>query len=785
MRQIPKYDFINSFISIMNITRKSSVYVLFIILNLLFASTQSQAQNNFKQLNLKNCFSIVLDARATSLPLQDAALRPLTFRFAEPIGANSNKANFFDASCRHHLDDEVNGFSKALYKTFKFNNIHVANAISSKFEQKLKTKTGQIFLATFNTWLAIYHEENVVQTEGYKTLKNLAEKGNGNASLQLYNLYYKNPALNQTNTIIADYFRKAAEQGNNYAKNRRLRYADYDQAKEGSEEERQALLSLFTNILEDKTPFERQYFAEFCEDKYVSENLPKLNKLACTEANKTIFPTMLIDQAKSNLESKFTKEQMREALDLLIRALKNRDKIYFNPVGQFSNSTQALILLAQATSLFNVNQFYEAAELDNFLKNYKKVMLDETSLVDVNALPFVISGLLTLNDKNNDFYLTVKEKDLLKMYAENVITLNESKYQSCLNLSNNKFYRNHLWPASLPVLSTLQIDFVTIEEFENYGDGEGLFKISGSIFMMDPSKLFTALLIPDSSNLSGACDVFLTDRATALYPSEFQKNFEIDKIIEFPRNVEITNQSGYTKLEKSALTFYPPSLVKWDFSISDKININPDLSNFPFKIGGEASGITFRYAEASHDGVWSILVDGENNLLPLATSLQTNDQQNKNIKTNFESIESSEDDLAIKINFNSNVDYYLLRIIFPSTIFVLLSVLAVLTPTHKVADLLSEAHLQVSTTVLVALVAYQFIIDSELPKLPYYTNLDVFLYCLLTSSALSIAHNLLPHISSSQTAHFRHISAALKYGTLLLFAYAILDFAAKYFNHYE
>ena len=181
--------------------------------------------------------------------------------------------------------------------------------------------------------------------------------------------------------------------------------------------------------------------------------------------------------------------------------------------------------------------------------------------------------------------------------------------------------------------------------------------------------------------------------------------------------------------------------------------------------------------------IWSILVDQDDYLIPFGNNLPTSDQQNINIKTNFQSLESISEDLAIKIGFESNVNYYLLRIIFPSTVFVLLSVLAVFTPVNKVADLLSEAHLQVSTTVLVALVAYQFIIDSELPKLPYYTDLDIFLYCLLISSALSIAHNLLPHISSSETLRFKFISGLLKYGTILFFIFATLDFTVKYLRN--
>jgi len=54
---------------------------------------------------------------------------------------------------------------------------------------------------------------------------------------------------------------------------------------------------------------------------------------------------------------------------------------------------------------------------------------------------------------------------------------------------------------------------------------------------------------------------------------------------------------------------------------------------------------------------------------------------------------------------------------------------------------------------------------------------------LLISSALSIAHNLLPHISSSETLRFKFISGLLKYGTILFFIFATLDFTVKYLRN--
>ena len=50
----------------------------------------------------------------------------------------------------------------------------------------------------------------------------------------------------------------------------------------------------------------------------------------------------------------------------------------------------------------------------------------------------------------------------------------------------------------------------------------------------------------------------------------------------------------------------------------------------------------------------------------------------------------------------------------------------------------TEAQLQVATTVMVALVAYQFVINSTLPKLPYLTLIDMFLLTSVASSAFII-----------------------------------------------
>ena len=758
--------------------------IAFLLFSMMVGLSQSHAQSDLKQLKLKNCFGVILGSRMTSLPIKDSEIRPLTFAFKATDSDNVKRAKFISSSCSHHLNGEVNGFSKALYKLFEYNNITIDKSLSARFEQVNESTSGLIFLATFNLWLSAHNSDNINKNGGYLILKQLSKAGDGNASLQLYNFFYKNKAVEANNAIIEKYFNMASQQGNNYAKNNLLNDTFISEI-EGSDKEKVALQNLFNNIKNDITPFERGLFAELCADQYVVNNFPKLNEKACHEANKNIFPVALIDESKLVLGGVIVgQEQMRSSLDNLITALEHDDKIYFNPVGKYNNRTQALILLSQIVALFNINQLYEGDELNQFIEKYKLIMFDEDTLIDINALPFAISSLLTADGDIDGVELSSKEIDLLKIYADYLLDLNKSREETCRDLAGNSYFRSSLWPEDLPVISTLKITSATIEDFENYGDGAGFFQIDGTIRMMDPSKLYRTLLVPNFAQNNAGCDIYLSDKSVALYPPEINKNFEMNKIVVFPQGVSIKKQSGYTKLEKSAVYFGPPSNVEWKFSITDKININPDLSNFPFQIGDVPTGIIFNYGGVAHGGIWSRLVDDNNNLLPSGSDLPTSDQLNNNIKASFQSSESNgQEDLAIKIAFKSEVDYYLLRIIFPSAIFVLLSVLAVLSPTNKVADLLSEAHLQVSTTVLVALVAYQFIIDSELPKLPYYTALDAFLYCLLFSSALSIMHNLLPHISSSNSLRFRLVSRALKYGTILFFVFAILNFIFKYFGN--
>ena len=749
------------------------------LMHVIIFDGKANAEQNFKPLTMQSCFELFLAGRMTSLPLQDSEIRPLNFHFGDPMEGRNKRTELIEKSCKHHFQDEVNGFSKALFTLFEMNNVPLQETVSTKFRQTPVNKKGQVFWATFQVWLAAHKNENVGENAAYQLLTSLSDAGNGNASLQLHNFNDDVGWAQTTNVMIEKYFVLAAEQGNNFARNRYIYNEIYLYAPEGSEEERDSISQLLDNIKADPMPYEREYFLDICNDEYIAEKLPELNSNACAEAEQIVFPVADIENAKSALGSIFTKEQMQEAVDALISALSNDDKIYFNPEGDFTNRTQALILLSQVISLFNMTQIYEDAALEEALPKISEIMFDERTLIDKQALPFVISALLNL-DYEELLDLSAKEFDLLNLYAEHLIMLNSDLSESCHDLSENQLYKNDSWPRDLPVLSALRIYSTTIEDFEDYADGEGLFQVHGELTMIDPSKIYTSLIKPDAD--ISECNLYLSSKSVPLFPSELSDEMGIDGIVSFPNYIDIESQTGTTKLEKSILSYEVPSFVSWEFLISDKININPNLSNFPFQIGNENTGIVFRYAEIAGDEMWSQLVGDENYLLPPGSELETNSQQNNSIKTKLRSAESDAADLAIEISFDSEVNYYLLRIVFPSALFVMLSVLAVLAPSNKVVDLLSEAHLQVSTTVLVALVAYQFIIDSELPKLPYYTDLDIFLYCLLLSSSLSIVHNLLPHISSSQTKRFEYFSGVLKYSTIFFFVFALLDFAVKYFS---
>jgi hypothetical protein len=83
---------------------------------------------------------------------------------------------------------------------------------------------------------------------------------------------------------------------------------------------------------------------------------------------------------------------------------------------------------------------------------------------------------------------------------------------------------------------------------------------------------------------------------------------------------------------------------------------------------------------------------------------------------------------AFEFTASRNVQHYLLKVILPLVLIVMMS-----WAVFWIDPVTSNSQINVAVTSMLTLIAYRFAIDSQLPRLPYMTRLDVF---ILTSTIL-------------------------------------------------
>ena len=192
-------------------------------------------------------------------------------------------------------------------------------------------------------------------------------------------------------------------------------------------------------------------------------------------------------------------------------------------------------------------------------------------------------------------------------------------------------------------------------------------------------------------------------------------------------------------LTESEFIGSPRGEMIWQFEANQKIKLDTDLRDFPFstKRTSIELGLVAKSSFVSFPALMSdidVIDDGE---------LLNEDDGNRFFASfNLGSLS----DIKIEASLYVNLTYYILRIIAPVLIFVSLGLFTLLKAREN-----TEAQLQVATTVMVALVAYQFVINSTLPKLPYLTLIDMFLLASVASSAFIILFNLVPHLEKKDT----------------------------------
>ena len=61
-------------------------------------------------------------------------------------------------------------------------------------------------------------------------------------------------------------------------------------------------------------------------------------------------------------------------------------------------------------------------------------------------------------------------------------------------------------------------------------------------------------------------------------------------------------------------------------------------------------------------------------------------------------------------------------------------------------NITGESHITLSTSLLLAVVAYQLVVNSIIPELPFLTILDFYIYFLFGSAAFTVVYNIFFHI---------------------------------------
>ena len=228
-----------------------------------------------------------------------------------------------------------------------------------------------------------------------------------------------------------------------------------------------------------------------------------------------------------------------------------------------------------------------------------------------------------------------------------------------------------------------------------------------------------------------------------LYPPE--KGFKIlnevksDKDLVDNKTYELSPYS--TKLGNSDEYLFISSELGGTYSIKNKFN----LKTFPF----DKQTVRIKIIDDFQRIPNTVLFESSLSYLSLSNIKDNNDIPGWNIKSfdfnilNYQNPFFMEDDYATGIELSMVIErkhsYYLYKVILPIVLILSVCWLVVWIDPKEL-----EARLTVTIVCLLSLIAYNFVIDSELPKLEYLTVLD---WIILTSYIYAVIPNILSVVS--------------------------------------
>ena len=287
----------------------------------------------------------------------------------------------------------------------------------------------------------------------------------------------------------------------------------------------------------------------------------------------------------------------------------------------------------------------------------------------------------------------------------------------------------------MPIISTVILKDIEFLELDSSAAEQGEVRIYGELSQLEPGFLDF-----ENAFTGNSCGFDFIDSGKFVVPTLIQetaKNSSLQR--EFASEIYNPEAAGSVSLTESRFVGMPEGRVVWIFDAHQKTKLRTDLRNFPFSTS--KTSIEFSFVGRTLYETFPVLVS-DTKVLENGELVNEDDGNKFFVRVK----DGAESDINIDATLYVNLTYYFLRIIAPVLIFVSLGLFTLLKAREN-----TEAQLQVATTVMVALVAYQFVINSTLPKLPYLTLIDMFLLASVASSAFIILFNLVPHLEKKDT----------------------------------
>ena len=380
-----------------------------------------------------------------------------------------------------------------------------------------------------------------------------------------------------------------------------------------------------------------------------------------------------------------------------------------------------------------------------FLTEGKKIFVnhttDETGKIRSGTVILKINGEDAANIVNNGWYDYIDREDIQTLELE-IVNLDNKKETIILEKKRRD------WGVLYHFIRSLKITDIDIKKstysltIENVYEDRYDFKdyFSDEYHIINQTALETLFVNDENGTLAHICNPdanlfnnVLIDPATIEYPDVVEKDLDLEtnlnKIWVFAK------EEGYEDDET-----YIQRSFKNNFKVSNNFNLRSfpfDKQNLKFRIVDRVYTVDERIFEISpfsfrviNDFLTKDDIPGWNKISAKISNIEIEKITNKDIFWSG---------LEINISLERKHGYYIFKVILP-----ILLILSVCWSVVWVDPKELEARLTITIVCLLSLIAYNFVIDAELPKLEYLTVLD---WIVLISYVYATIPNFLSIIS--------------------------------------